>query len=298
VSPLDPDIIRSILEGLATGVCVVDRERKVLLWNDGAERITGYPRFEIVGRNCHDNILAHSDENNVNLSGSACPLAAAMRDGTPRKVDVFLRHKDGQRVPVTVRAVPVRNESGTIIGGAESFDERTLPDPDAVRQSSEAPPAAVASIPSPGTTLSSLAGHLRRYAKDQVPFAVLNVAVDGLAEQKRMRGAAAEERILHVTARTLLKTLRPTDVVGSCADGGFLAIVAHCPAAVVANVGELLRKMVGFETVSWWGDTVPVTISVGGTTAMPGDAVDSILGRCEKALRMSVTGGGDRVTIL
>ena len=298
MSPLEPDIVRSILEGLATGVYVVDRERKVLLWNDGAEKITGYPRFEVIGRSCHDNILAHSDENNVTLCGSACPLVATMRDGVARKVEVFLRHKEGQRVPVTVRAVPVRNESGTIIGAAESFDERTLPDPDAVRQPSEAPPAADAAIPSPETARLRLSEHLRRYAEDQVPFGVLNIAVDGLAKQKRMRGVAAGDRILRVTASTLVKTLRFTDVVGSWTDEGYLVIAAHCPAAAVVRVGELLKKMVSFEAVTWWGDAVPVTIAVGGTAAQPGDTVDSILGRSEEALRMSVTGGGDRVTIL
>jgi PAS domain S-box-containing protein len=298
VSPLEPDIIRSILEGLAIGVYVVDLERKILLWNDGAETITGYARCEVIGRSCHDNILAHCDENNVNLCGSACPLVAAMHDGIPRKVEVFLRHKEGQRVPVTVRAVPVRDESGTIIGAAESFDERTLPDPDAALYAADAQLAPDAVIPDAETARLRLAEHLRHYAEDQVPFGVLNIAVDGLAEQKRRRGSEAGEKILRVTASSLVKTLRPTDVVGSWTDGGLLVIAAHCPAAAVVKVGELLRKMVGFETVSWWGDTVPVTISVGGTKAVAGDTVDSILGRSEEALRMSVTGGGDRVTIL
>lgn len=41
---LDPSHYRAILESLSTGVYVVDRERKILFWNDGAERITGYLR--------------------------------------------------------------------------------------------------------------------------------------------------------------------------------------------------------------------------------------------------------------
>ena len=295
---LAPDVIRSILEGLETGVYVVDLDRKILLWNDGAERITGYARYEVIGRSCHEDILAHCDENNVNLCGMDCPLVAAMHDGTPRKADVFLRHKEGQRVPVTVRAVPVRDQHGVVIGAAESFDERTLPDPDIALHPWGAHLAPDAAIPDPEAARLRLSEHLRYYAEDQVPFGVLNITVDGLAEQRRMRGKSAEERILGVTARTLVKTLRPTDVLGFWQDDGFLVIAAHCPAAAVVRVGQLLMKMVGFETVSWWGDAVPVTISVGGTAAEQGDTADSILGRSEKALRMSVTGGGGRVTIL
>src|SRR2546426_9517321 len=38
----DPDIFRTILESLQTGVYVVGREGRILFWNQGAEKITGY----------------------------------------------------------------------------------------------------------------------------------------------------------------------------------------------------------------------------------------------------------------
>ena len=44
-----------------------------------------------------------TDENNHILCGWDCPLLGAMHDGRSRDATVFLRHKDGQRVPVSVR---------------------------------------------------------------------------------------------------------------------------------------------------------------------------------------------------
>ncbi len=38
---LHQDLYRTVLENLPTGVYVVDRERRILFWNDGAEQITG-----------------------------------------------------------------------------------------------------------------------------------------------------------------------------------------------------------------------------------------------------------------
>jgi hypothetical protein len=35
------DVCRKILESLLAGVCVVDMKKKIVLWSDGAERITG-----------------------------------------------------------------------------------------------------------------------------------------------------------------------------------------------------------------------------------------------------------------
>src|ERR1700732_4030777 len=97
---LDPSYYRAILESLPTGVYVVDPERRILFWNDGAEQITGYRRHEIIGRLCHGGPLMQCDENNKLLCESGCPLVATMHDGKPRVAEIFLRHKDGQRVPV------------------------------------------------------------------------------------------------------------------------------------------------------------------------------------------------------
>ncbi len=38
----DPAIYQTILEGLDTGVYIVDLNRRIRFWNEGAEKITGY----------------------------------------------------------------------------------------------------------------------------------------------------------------------------------------------------------------------------------------------------------------
>ena len=47
-----------------------------------------------------------------------------MRDGQARESRVYLHHKSGYAVPVSLRAVPIRDEHGHVIGAAESFVER------------------------------------------------------------------------------------------------------------------------------------------------------------------------------
>jgi PAS domain S-box-containing protein len=42
-------MFRAVLESLQTGVCVVDRERKITFWNDGAEKITVESLLERTG---------------------------------------------------------------------------------------------------------------------------------------------------------------------------------------------------------------------------------------------------------
>ena len=118
---LEPESYRSILESLPNGVYVVDRERRILLWNDGAEQITGYLRQEVIGRCCQDDLLMHCDERNTVLCGDGCPLLGTMHDGSPQETEVFLRHKSGESVPVRERAVPLRDADGVIVGADRSF---------------------------------------------------------------------------------------------------------------------------------------------------------------------------------
>ena len=47
---LDSKLFRNVLEGLHTGVYVIDRSGKIVFWNDGAERITGYLRLSRSGQ--------------------------------------------------------------------------------------------------------------------------------------------------------------------------------------------------------------------------------------------------------
>ena len=51
------------LKYLYEGVYVVDKNRKIIFWNEGSEAITGYSKEEVVNNNCYNNILRHVDEN-------------------------------------------------------------------------------------------------------------------------------------------------------------------------------------------------------------------------------------------
>src|ERR1700722_1766442 len=97
---LSPDIFRAVLESLPIGVYLTDRKRQIAFWNASAEKLTGYLGQEVIGHFCTDSLLMHCDDSQTALCSCACPLAQTMQDGRPRDVNVFLRHKEGQRVPV------------------------------------------------------------------------------------------------------------------------------------------------------------------------------------------------------
>ena len=114
------NLYKEILDNLYEGVYFVDVNRRITYWNKGAERITGFQSHEIIGRHCYDNILNHIDDNNKQLCMEGCPLQQTITDGQQRETGVYLHHKDGHRVSVAVRTIPLYNHK-KIIGAVEVF---------------------------------------------------------------------------------------------------------------------------------------------------------------------------------
>jgi two-component system cell cycle response regulator len=114
---------KDLVDNMCDGLYLVDRDIKISFWNNAAERITGFMAQEVIGSHCFDNILIHVDDKGHKLCQGGCPLATTMEDGGPREAEVYLHHKDGHRVPVSVRSTPWRNATGEVIGGIEIFTD-------------------------------------------------------------------------------------------------------------------------------------------------------------------------------
>ena len=122
-----------ILDSIADGVYVTDTNRQIVFWNKGAERITGWPASDVVGRSCFDNILIHEDKDGHALCGEEfCPLHRAIISDAPSQgaVLVYAKTKPGARVPVEVSVSPIHDDEGTVVGGVEVFRDLSASEED------------------------------------------------------------------------------------------------------------------------------------------------------------------------
>jgi len=123
----DPEIYRSVLEHLETGVYIVDRNWRVRFWNEGAEQITGFLRQDVVRRFLRGHLLAIGDASKALESDPDDPVNLAFRDGKSTVVDVSILHKNGYRIPVVLRTNPIRNSRGAVMGSRRASKEIDLP---------------------------------------------------------------------------------------------------------------------------------------------------------------------------
>jgi len=287
----DPAIFRAILESLQTGVYLVDREHTILFWNDGAERITGHLRQDVVGRSTRDEILAKNESGNSFVSDANEAILSVLRDGKPAVANVSMRHKEGHRVLVRLRAVPIRNSHGTVIGAAESFEE-SLAVSNWDRRQTRLASYGCLDTATGALTLGYLQAHIRENIADfveyGVPCSAISIQVDEVANLKAKFGPGAVKGILQAVAQTLGNSLRPTDLLGRGKGTHFIVLLPECPGTEVDKVATRLKKTVTYAEIDWWGQDLSVTASCGVTTALAEDTPDTLVERVENALLASV----------
>jgi len=110
----------AILESISDGVFTVDLHWRITSFNRAAEEITGIPREEALGRPCSEVLRA-------SLCEQGCPLRRTLSTGQP-VIDqsAFVVDAEGQRIPISISTAVLRDASGELVGGAETFRDLSL----------------------------------------------------------------------------------------------------------------------------------------------------------------------------
>ncbi|MGD1009621.1 MAG: diguanylate cyclase [Candidatus Aminicenantales bacterium] len=294
------EFYRDVLDNLFDGVYFVDRERRITFWSKTAEKMTGYEAREVVGRRCADNILVHVDGDGTNLCEGLCPLARTIEDGEPREADVFLHHRKGHRMPVSVRVAPIRDADGRIMGGVEVFSDnsRRLAEAqqlDHLKRLALLDP--MTEIRDRGYMEISLQAVLKEVDRYSWPMGLLFVDIDRFKRVNDSYGHEAGDQILKAVAQTLVQGVRAFDIVGRWGGEEFVLIIRNITEKNLGKLAEKLRALVAKSFVTLAACQVGVTVSIGATTFLPDDTAEGVISRADALMSRGKAAGRNRVTL-
>jgi diguanylate cyclase (GGDEF)-like protein/PAS domain S-box-containing protein len=299
--PKDPRFHERLLDSLLEGVYVVDRERRISYWNHGAQELVGYSAAEVVGRACYDGLLVHTDENGHPLCESPdCPANGVLTDGQDREEIVYVRHREGYRLPVLTRLRALRDEGGAVAGVVELFSDATQ----ILEQRARLRALESAALMDPVTgvgnrrygemVLHDRIGSFERYG---LGFAVVFGDVDLFKAVNDRHGHAAGDAVLRTIAETLRRSTRSSDAVARWGGEEFLVVLTGCTSRDVLLQAERLRRLVAHSSTLVGSERVTATISLGAATIPPVASLETIVARADALMYEAKRTGRNRVCI-
>jgi diguanylate cyclase (GGDEF)-like protein/PAS domain S-box-containing protein len=291
---LTGDFYKEVLDNADIGIYFVDRDRKIVYWNKGAERITGYSTSDVLNRRCADNILVHIDEDCNSLCTGGCPLACAVSDGSVRSAEVYLHHKSGHRVPVAVTVTPIRDSEGKIIGAVETFrdistgivDKMILED---LKKAASVDP--LTELPNRRFIETRLRAGLEELKRHGLSFGIIFGDIDQFKEVNDAYGHVVGDNVLKMVSLTLSENVRAYDMAGRWGGEEFLIVISHVGGRTLINMADKLRRLVKKSFVKHDDSLISVTITMGATMACPEDSIESLVKRADELMYAGKTAG-------
>lgn len=294
-------LFRTLLDNLGEGVYFTDTRRRIQYWNKGAERITGYPSSEVLGRCCADNILMHTDIDGNSMCQANCPLAATMQDLENRTGKLFLHHKEGHRVPVFVTTAPIHDEAGVVIGGLETFYDATT-EMSALSQIDELKAQSllctITGVGNRRYAEQMLVSKFAEMKRNQSSLGLVFMDIDRFKSINDQFGHRVGDVVLKMVARTLANAMRSNDFLARWGGEEFIAILPGLHRPQLQVFADRLRALVEKSSATISNGAIVVTISAGAVVAGPEDEIDAVIQRTDALMYESKSQGRNRVTLV
>jgi PAS domain S-box-containing protein len=277
------DVYR-LLESLEDGVSLLDSTGRIVYWNEGAERITGHLRQDVVGRRRGDNLLVFSSAAGFAVRAHDCPLSATAGDGRTRRVDAYLKHRLGHRVPVTIRSAAVRDDGGTVVGAVEIFHVDSLHYGLLQKFRGLEPYGCLdleVGLPNRAMTEARLRHRLEDLRAFGIPLGVFSIDIGDRVTLEARGGHAAWTGLLRTAAQTIAETMEPNGFVGRWEEGRFVGLLGNSDLISLHQIAGRVASLVHATQVNWWGDEIELTAALRTAMAEPDDTPESAVARLE-----------------
>ena len=289
-----------LLNQVQDGVYCLDKDRRIVFWGKGAEQATGFERAEVLGKQCPEDIALLVDHEGSAIASEKCPIIATLADGTIRSSELFLRHKEGYRLPISLRVIPVIREDGELIGAAAVFTDMS-PKVTIPMNITDLEHRGLLDLETgiPGRKFLDmlLAARLDEYQRYALPFGLIYVDVDNYAKILERYGRFDAVKILRMISRTLHKNIRYFDMVGRWDVEEFLIVLLNIDESRLDIVANKLRLLVADSYITVETGTLGATVSMGACLVQRYDSIEGLTKRAEQLMLHSKWRGKNKVSM-
>ena len=107
---------QQLLDAMHDGVAFIDSAKRILLWNHGAERLTGVSRQSVYEKSWSPEMLDMRDRERNLLNDKQCPVQNVIQTGVQTLRRVTITHQSERQLTVDIHVIPVVDERRNCYG--------------------------------------------------------------------------------------------------------------------------------------------------------------------------------------
>ncbi len=285
-----------VLESLYDGFCIVDADLRMRVWNRGAENLLGYSVTEMYGKPWTRRMLQNEPGDTLT------PVEQVLQTSQPLVAEVTMHRQDGRQLTVELQAIPLCDQDGRVLGVLQIYRDRTRI---VTRRSTElnelklaASRDALTSVANRGELETQLAALTTNFAQGvSGPFSVIFADADHFKNVNDTYGHAVGDQVLIDIARLLQQETYSGELVARYGGEEFVILCPETDLEDGLRKAERIRNAIRKAQIGGV-EKLRVTASFGVSVSEPGDSVESVLRRADKALYQAKHSGRDRTCTL
>ncbi|HZN30453.1 MAG TPA: EAL domain-containing protein [Xanthobacteraceae bacterium] len=280
------DTLTAVIDASPVAIVCSSRERRVVIWNRGAERMFGYTPEEALGRSF---ILVPPE----GKAESQALFERAFKGETIRDVELKRMRKDGIRIDVRVTAAPMYNLDGTVRNVAWAYEDITDRKKAEEQLRRLAHYDQLTGLPN-RLSLQKELGRLLSGDSRNRPAALVLFDLDGFKDVNDTLGhSTGDELLIEVGQRLISVAELRSEVVCRLGGDEFVVIVPGCgdPRVVADIVESILKRLTEPFTIN---EHVLHIGASAGVAIAPNDGgnVDELIANADLALYQAKSDGG------
>ena len=290
------------LEGLYDGFHLLDADRNFLIWSRGADSLLGRRIQDMRGQPWSCRLLGYRDFQGQAIHDDDCPLRQAMDSGRTTMSQMEALRADGPPVRLELQAIPLYDDDDVFQGVAEVFRDLARSGgkrPQEFRELKlKATRDALTNVANRGeleTQLTALVGEFVRNPNE--PFSVIFADADHFKRVNDTYGHQVGDQVLIDLAKLFTRETYSGELVGRYGGEEFVVLCPGTDLEQAVRRAERLRSTLQ-DTKIGGVERLKITASFGVAQSEPGDSVESVLRRSDKALYTAKEKGRNRTCSL
>jgi len=281
----------TILNAVADGIHVVDREGRITFANPAGAALLGYGAGELLGRPFHSLVDGCRPDGTIRPAPT-CLVAKRLRNGEGCHGEPILRRKDGSEVSVECTTKPLCLEARAV-GGVLTVRDITAHRRAEAALADRAFHDSLTGLPNRLLLTDRFKQAARAARRAHSKFAVLMLDLDGFKQVNDRLGHLAGDDILREIAERLTRALREVDTVARVGGDEFVLLVGMAPGSESAEAVARRALQALADPMPAGEETIHMRASI-GIALFPDDGsdIDTLLSRADHAMYQAKHRGG------